>query len=111
MGTCTLLLSTAMVSMVPSPPPSPPPPSLSSFPPSSFPPPTPPTASLATPLLSATMDSDFPLLPPLPLLLLRSNLGFNLWNLDFNLDSAFHKNISVLAGPPLKELHPENQKD
>merc|ERR1719400_1653522 len=59
--------------------------------------------------LSATMDSDFPLLPLLPPLRLRSNLDFNLWNLDFNLDSALHKNISVLAGPPLKELHPENQ--
>merc|ERR1712180_169940 len=100
-----------MVSMVPSPPPSPPPPSLSSFPPSSCPPPTPPTVCLATPLLSATMDSDFPLLPLLQLLRLRSNLDFDLWNLDFNLDSALHKNISVLAGPPLKELHPENQKD
>merc|ERR1712115_493077 len=97
--------------MAPSPPPSPPPPSPSSFPPSSCPPPTPPTASLATPLLSATMDSDFPLLPPLQLLRLRSNLDFNLWNLDFNLDSALHKNISVLAGSSLKELHPENQKD
>merc|ERR1719221_119145 len=64
-----------MVSMVPSPPPSPPPPSPSSSPPSSFPPPTPPTASLATLLLSATMDSDFPLLPLLPLLRLRSNFG------------------------------------
>merc|ERR1712039_452721 len=90
------------VSMVPSPPPSPPPPSLSSSPPSSCPPPTPPTVFSATPLLSATMDLDFPLLLPLPLLRLRSNLDFNLWNLDFNLDSAFHKNISVLAGPCLK---------
>merc|ERR1719150_1136029 len=97
--------------MAPSPPPSPPPPSLSSSPPSSCPPPTPPTASLATLLLLATMDLDFPLLPLLPLLRLRSNLDFNLWNLDFNLDSALHKYISVLAGPPLKELHPENQKD
>ena len=48
---------------------------------------------LATPLLSATMDLDFPLLPLLPPLRLRSNLDFNLWNLDFNLDSALHKNI------------------
>merc|ERR1712107_491708 len=85
--TCTLPLSTATA---PSPPPSPPPPSPSSFPPSSCPPPTPPTVCSATQLLSATMDSDFPLLPLLPL---RSNLDYNFWNLDFNLDSALHKNI------------------
>merc|ERR1711962_341613 len=93
--TSTLPLSTAMVSMVPSPPPPPPPPSLSSCPPSSCPPPTPPTVCSATPLLSATMDSDSPLLPPLPLLRLRSNLDFNLWNLDFDLDSALHKHLSA----------------